>query len=154
VAEDDAAVTRFIGRFAEELVDSGMARMPARVWVLLLATDAGRLTAAEIAERLQISPAAVSGAVRYLLTVDLIVRERDPGARKDHYRVRDDSWFTALASRDARLARWSQILAEGAEGLGDGAAGSRVRQTQEFVDFMDRELRLMLDRWRAMRPQT
>ena len=41
--------------------------MPARVFSALLATDSGRLTAAELAERLQISPAAVSGAVRYLI---------------------------------------------------------------------------------------
>ncbi|MQA27430.1 MAG: MarR family transcriptional regulator, partial [Micromonosporaceae bacterium] len=38
------------------LADAGMARMPARVFVALLAADTGRLTASELAERLQVSP--------------------------------------------------------------------------------------------------
>jgi DNA-binding transcriptional regulator GbsR (MarR family) len=63
---DDAAVGRFVERFAAILEDSGVPRMPARVFVGLLATDSGSLTAAELAERLQASPAAISGAVRYL----------------------------------------------------------------------------------------
>ena len=57
--------------------------MPARVFAALLATDSGRLTAAELAELLQISPAAVSGAVRYLTQVGMVHREREPGSRRD-----------------------------------------------------------------------
>ena len=50
--------------FAFLLTESGVPRMPARVFASVLAEDAGALTAAELAERLQVSPAAISGAVR------------------------------------------------------------------------------------------
>ena len=60
---------RFVERFAR---DARGRRRPAharaRVLASLLATDSGRLTAAELAEQLlQASPAAVCGAVRYLI---------------------------------------------------------------------------------------
>ena len=42
---DQDAVARFVERFAGGLADAGMPRMPARVFVALLATDSGRLTA-------------------------------------------------------------------------------------------------------------
>src|SRR6266536_2218921 len=58
----------------------------------LLAADSGRLTAAELAGRLQASPAAVSGGVRYLVGVGMVRREGKPGSRRHHYRVPDNVW--------------------------------------------------------------
>ena len=46
--------------------------MPARVFAALLIAPDARLTAAELAERLQVSPAAISGAVRYLVQVRMV----------------------------------------------------------------------------------
>ena len=48
---DPAAVARFVERFASVLVEAGIPRMPARVFSALLATDSGRLTAAELSEQ-------------------------------------------------------------------------------------------------------
>src|SRR3954466_1525696 len=96
---DPAAVNRFIETFASAFVDAGVPRMPSRVFAAILASDAGRLTAAELAEQLQASPAAISGAVRYLIQVSLIVRERDPGSRRDVYAVGDDGWYEAIGRR-------------------------------------------------------
>jgi DNA-binding transcriptional regulator GbsR (MarR family) len=64
-AADDPAIARFVERFALTLLKTGLPRMPARVFAALLTAPDGRLTAAELAERLQVSPAAISGAVRY-----------------------------------------------------------------------------------------
>jgi DNA-binding transcriptional regulator GbsR (MarR family) len=91
-ARDPEAVSRFIERFASVLTESGVPRMPARVFIALLSSDSGRLTAAELAERVQASPAAIAGAVRYLLQVHLAIREREPGTRRDVFRLLDDSW--------------------------------------------------------------
>jgi hypothetical protein len=41
------------------MTDSGMPRMPSRVFVALLITDSGRLTSTELADILDISPAAI-----------------------------------------------------------------------------------------------
>ena len=59
------------------LAQAGIPLMPARVFVALLTADAPRLTADDIAGILQVSPAAVSGAVRYLLPIGLV----SPGDR-------------------------------------------------------------------------
>ncbi|MCZ0972823.1 MarR family transcriptional regulator, partial [Streptomyces albulus] len=50
-ARDDAAVLTFVERFAAQMVDAGMQRMPARVFSCLLASDSGVLTSAELGER-------------------------------------------------------------------------------------------------------
>src|SRR5438067_2054440 len=105
---DEQAVQRFIEGFASALTEGGVPRMPARVFSTLLATDSGRLTAAELAERLRVSPAAISGAVRYLVQVNLVSREREPGARRDHYRLLNDLWYEATINREYLLTRWEQ----------------------------------------------
>ena len=93
---DEEAVRRFIERFALNLVEAGMARMPARVFAGVLVAEDGRQTAAELAELLQVSPAAISGAIRYLTQLRLVSREREPGERIDHYRISSDTWYEAV----------------------------------------------------------
>jgi DNA-binding transcriptional regulator GbsR (MarR family) len=135
------------------LVDAGMPRMPARVFACVLAEDRGRLTAQELAARLQVSPAAVSGAVRYLVQARLLHRGREPGARSDHYQLSDDDhWYASMMERGQVLERFEQSARRGADVLGDGRpAGRRLRETQEFFAFMREELPKLLERWHAQR---
>ncbi|MEY9843630.1 GbsR/MarR family transcriptional regulator [Streptacidiphilus sp. MAP5-3] len=147
-AADQEELRDYIERFANVLTDTGFPRMPARVFVALLTSDTGRLTAAELASLLQISPAAVSGAVRYLSTVHLVGRERDPGSRRDRYRVFDDVWRDALLQRDSMLSRWETSLTEGIHMLGpDSPAASRLGESLHFFSFVRRELPLLLERY-------
>jgi DNA-binding transcriptional regulator GbsR (MarR family) len=147
-------VRRFIERYASALADAGMPRMPARVFVALLATDSGRLTAAELAELLQVSPAAISGAVRYLAQVNLVSREGEPGSRRDHWRVHDDAWYEALVRRDQLLARWGENVREGIEAVGPQTpAGRRLAETLAFFEFVHGEMPPLLARWRERRDQ-
>jgi DNA-binding transcriptional regulator GbsR (MarR family) len=149
-ARDEAAVATFVERFADLLVEAGMPRMPSRIFVRLLVTDSGQLSAAELAEHLQISPAAVSGGIRYLGQVDLVKRERPPGSRRDVYRVGHDAWHEALTQRDKMMLRWAESLRAGVETLGPGTpAGERVRESVEFFEFIAAEMPAMLERWRA-----
>src|SRR4051794_1974188 len=74
------------------LANAGLARLPARVFAALMATPDGRLTSAELATVLEVSPAGVSGAVRYLSQLRMIRRERERGSRRDLYVVMDDAW--------------------------------------------------------------
>jgi predicted transcriptional regulator len=151
-AVTNEAVRRFIERFALLLTEAGMARMPARAFAALLAEDSGRLTAAELAERLAVSPAAISGAVRYLTQVGMVVRDREPGARRDHYRLHDDVWTGMYLSRLGALKRWEEAMAEGVEALGtDGPAGRRVQETREFFAFLQDELPAVVEHWRRRR---
>ena len=147
---DDAA--RFLERFASVMEESGVPRMPARVFAALLTIDSGRLTASELAELLQISPAAVSGAVRYLTQVSLISREREPGSRRDVYRLHDDEWYEAIVRREPLLQRWERAVLEGVDAVGaDTPAGRRLRDTAGFFEFLQAEMPAMLERWRVQR---
>ena len=149
---DQQAVLRFIERFGGVLADAGMARMPARVFAALLATDSGRLTAAELADVLAVSPAAISGAVRYLIQLNLAAREREPGSRRDHYRVVDDMWYQAALRRDQMIARWETAAREGVEVLGPGTpAGSRIAETLAYFEFVQEEMPGVLKRWHDRR---
>ena len=153
---DDAAVVRFVEHFAQLLVEGGMARMPARVFARLLVSDEGRLTAAELAELLHASPAAISGAIRYLEQVDLATRRRQPGSRRDYYEVRGmDIWYEVMTRRDQLLNRWIEGHGEGLDALGDDTPGwRRVAETREFMMFMAKELPEVLERWREYRAAT
>jgi DNA-binding transcriptional regulator GbsR (MarR family) len=151
VVNDMDDVGRFIERFALLLTDAGMPRMPARVFACLMAEDSGSLTAAELGERLSVSPAAISGAVRYLTQVDLVVRDREPGARRDHYRLHKDVWIDMYVSRAAQLRRWQDAAADGAKALGDSPAGRRLAETRDFFGFLRDDLPAAMERWRERR---
>jgi DNA-binding transcriptional regulator GbsR (MarR family) len=151
-ARDEATVLRFIERFAADLADTGWPRMPARVFVALLTSDSGGRTAAELAELLRVSPAAISGAVRYLVPLGLARRERESGSRRDHYRVPDDVWYEVIRLREHVTARWSAVLAEGIKALGDGTpAARRLEETAAFFDFVRDEGAGLLARWHKHR---
>ncbi|WSQ32353.1 MarR family transcriptional regulator [Streptomyces sp. NBC_01230] len=134
------------------MTEAGMQRMASRVFAALLADDDGSMTSAELSEQLQISPAAVSGAINYLTQVSMVGRERDPGSRRDRYRLHNEIWYATFASRDQVLTRWERTLREGARTLGqDTPAGARLTETAEFFEFLQTELVGMMDRWRDYR---
>jgi DNA-binding transcriptional regulator GbsR (MarR family) len=149
---DDEAVRRFIERFALTLAESGMARMPARVFAAILTADDGRCTAAELAGLLGVSPAAISGAVRYLTQLRLVRREREPGERRDHYRISTDTWYEAITRREEMVARWEQDLADGVKAVGPGSpAGDRLEETRQFFEHVRQALDQAVLDWRALR---
>jgi DNA-binding transcriptional regulator GbsR (MarR family) len=144
----------FIERFASTLTQSGFPRMPARVFAALLATDSGRLTSAELAAMLHVSPAAISGAVSYLVQVNLASREAEPGSRREHYRVHSDTWYEAIARKDQVLDRCERSLRDGIDVVGrDTPAGARIAETLAFFEFMQTELPAMLERWRTRKAE-
>jgi DNA-binding transcriptional regulator GbsR (MarR family) len=138
----------YLERFASVLVAAGIPAMPARVFVALLVTDSGRLTAAELAEVLRVSPAAVSGAVRYLTQLNLVHRERVPGSRRDYYRMPDDIWSDMFQLRNQVMQRWAALIREGIELAGpDTPAGARLAEHATFFEFVSREMPEVLKRW-------
>lgn len=146
--------TAFVERFASVLTQSGFPRMPARVFAALLATDSGRLTSAELAAMLRVSAAAISGAVRYLVQVNLASREAEPGSRREHYRVHSETWYEAMARKDQVLERCERSLRDGIEVVGRGTpAGARIAETLAFFEFMQTELPAMLERWRLRKAE-
>jgi DNA-binding transcriptional regulator GbsR (MarR family) len=149
---DEEAVRRFIERFALNLTEAGMARMPARVFAAILTADDGRCTATDLAGLLGVSPAAISGAVRYLAQLRLVRREREPGERRDHYRISSDTWYEALTRREEMVARWERDLEDGVKAVGPGTpAGDRLDETRRFFEFSRHALEQVLLDWRTLR---
>lgn len=138
----------FIERFASTLADAGFPRLAARVFATLLVSESGRMTAAELADRLRASTGGVSGAVRYLVHLRLIRIERDPGTRRHAYVV-DGSWYEATVTANPFLERGEADLHEGIAILGDSAAADRLNETLELIQFLREETRAMMDRWAA-----
>src|SRR5437762_11238981 len=142
----------YIERFAAVLVAAGFPPMPARVFVGLLVTDSGRLCAAELAAMLRISPAAVSGAVRYLIQLGLVHKERVPGSRRDYYRMPGNMWDDLIRMRDQVMGRWTALVREGIDLVGpDTPAGERLAEQADFLEFTSKELSGVLDRWERHR---
>ena len=151
---DEDALARFVERFALVLAEAGFPRMPARVLVVLLTAESGLATAAEIADSLRVSPAAVSGAVRYLMQLELVTKEREPGERRDQYRIKEDLWYEAVERKDRIYARWAETLTDGIKAAGPNSqAGARLDETRRFFDFVRTETPAMMRRWRAMRDE-
>ena len=147
---DAAKTAAFIERFADAMVESGMPRMPARVFAVLLSEDDGAATAADLAEKLKASPAAVSGAVRYLTQVRLIRRERGAGERFDTYKLHNEVWYEAIYNREHVLTAWSSMSREGVTAVGENTrAGRRLEETARFFEFLQQEMSGLLERWRA-----
>jgi predicted transcriptional regulator len=150
---DNAAVARFVEDLASALMEMGVPRMPARVFAALLTTDSGRLTAAELAAKLQISPAAVSGAVRYLTQIGMARRETEPGSRRHYYRAPDNVWGEVIGIRDHLMSRWTGVLRDGVAVLGaDTPAGERVAESVRFFEFVSSELPQVISKWRERGP--
>jgi predicted transcriptional regulator len=149
---DDARVLAFIERFTSVLVAAGIPAMPARVLAALHVAHSGRLSSAELAGMLRISPAAVSGAVRYLTGLGLVHKERVPGSRRDYYRMPPDVWHEVIRMQHQVLTRWTTLLKEGIDVIGpDTPAGARMAGYAAFFDFMNAEFPALLSRWDATR---
>lgn len=96
---DAEAVRAYEETFTTVFMQSGLPKMTARVLVNLYTTDAGSLTAAELAAGLRISPASVSKAVTFLESQGLIRRERDE-RRRERYIVDNDVMYqSTMAER-------------------------------------------------------
>jgi DNA-binding transcriptional regulator GbsR (MarR family) len=148
----DQVLLRFVERFALVLVEVGLPRMTARVFAYALADDAERYTAADLASGLRVSAAAISAAVRQLVQLGYLARERLPGHRTDTYRIYDnDVWGSIIFQQDRVLARYEEVVADGAEMLGDSPGGRRLRETKEFFAFLRSEQPRIIQRWHAHR---
>ncbi|WP_432082806.1 helix-turn-helix domain-containing protein [Streptomyces sp. WAC 04229] len=133
---DAEAVREFEEVFTTVLMQSGMPKMMSRVMACLTITDSGSLTAAELVERLQVSPASVSKAVAFLEGQGLVRRERDE-RRRERYVVDDDIWYQSMMASARTTLQIVETARQGAGVLGSGTpAGVRLENVARFLDFV------------------
>ena len=147
-ALDDPRLHDVVEHLGGALADAGLPRLPARVFAALMAREDGRLTSADLATLLEVSPAGVSGAVRYLTQLRMIRRERERGSRRDVYVVMDDAWHDMLMQHDQLYAPILAALVAARGALGASTrAGERMQLSVEFLEFVTREMDGMTTRW-------
>jgi DNA-binding transcriptional ArsR family regulator len=127
--------------------------MAARVIFVLMTADEPALSAGELAERLGVSPAAISGAVRYLTQIRMVTRDVVPGSRRDRYRLLDDSWYEVTLEKMTLLTTLADLARAGVDAAGGEAtpAGARLAGMRDFYDFVQKELPALLDRWQSIK---
>jgi predicted transcriptional regulator len=147
-------VRSFVEKMGSLMFETGIPRMPARVFSALLASSSGRMTAAELSAMLDASPAAISGAVRYLIQIGLVARERETGSRRDHFVLHNDVFYE-LMSQDARaLQAWESGIRSGVDAVGeDTPAGRRMLEMLDFFGFLQEEIPAMMQRWKVRRAE-
>ena len=141
-------------RMASALHQAGLARVPSLVFSALIIDDDGRMTSAELTEALHLSPASISGAVRYLEQIGMMRRERERGSRRDVYVVEEEAWHTALMRRDQVYAPMIAALTSGLGAVGPTTpAHQRMLVTREFFAFINEEMTALADKWEQRRSE-
>jgi predicted transcriptional regulator len=149
---NEAEVHAAAERAAAGFTAAGFPKMPARALMALVSSEDGRLTAAELSEKLGVSAAAVSGAVRYLQTVGFVQRVSQPGSRRDMYALHDDEWYIASTRRSPVYQSLAALTDAVAEALPAGsAAGTRVAEMGRFYRFLAARVPSLLDEWERER---
>ncbi|KQZ10778.1 MarR family transcriptional regulator [Agromyces fucosus] len=133
---DPDAVHEYEEAFITILMQSGLPRMAASVLTCLYTSDAGSLTAAELVQRLQVSPASVSKAVALLENVGLVRREVEAG-RRERYSADNDAWYQSMIAAARSNAELAEAARRGVNVFGrDTPAGNRLQNMARFVDFV------------------
>ncbi|WP_326586274.1 GbsR/MarR family transcriptional regulator [Streptomyces sp. NBC_01294] len=146
---DPEAVLELEEQFTEMMIGTGLPRMTARVLTCLYVTDGGSLTATELAQRLQVSPASVSKAVGELEQQELIRRERDTGRRRDRYVIDADAWFRGWMASARQNTMLADFALRGAQVLGTATpAGTRMQDIGHFFEHVGRTMVKAAEEWR------
>ncbi|WP_406369783.1 helix-turn-helix domain-containing protein [Streptomyces sp. NBC_01550] len=137
---DAEAVREYEEVFTNVIMATGAPTMMSRVMACLTLTDSGSLTAAELVQRLQVSPASVSKAIAFLESQGLVRRERDE-RRRDRYVVDDDVWYQSMMASARSTAQLVETSRQGVAILGPGTpAATRLENIARFLDFVSESI--------------
>jgi hypothetical protein len=133
---DAEAVREYEETFTTVMMASGLPKMMSRVLASLYTTDTGSLTASELTERLQVSPASISKAITFLESLDLVRRQRDE-RRRERYVVDDDLWYQSMIRSARSNDQFVETARQGVDILGPGTpAATRLENAARFLDFV------------------
>ncbi|MEV1068730.1 helix-turn-helix domain-containing protein [Streptomyces sp. NPDC050263] len=137
---DAEAVRAYEEVLTTVFIQSGTPTMMARVLAGLLLTDSGSLTASELAQRLQVSPASVSKAVAFLDSQGMVRRERDE-RRRERYVVDDDIMYDSMMASARGTAQVAETARQGVGVLGVRTpAAVRLENIARYLDFVSESI--------------
>ena len=143
----------FIEAMGQELAGQGMPRMAGRFWGYLLIADPPEQSAQQIAERLEASRGAVSGAIRLLAGAGLIRRRTRRGDRREWLSAPAGALSGLMSGYLPRIEAFRRLTAEGLALVGDQPPpmGLGLRELHDFYSFFEREWPTLLSRYEAAR---
>ncbi|QNE20824.1 helix-turn-helix domain-containing protein [Kribbella qitaiheensis] len=137
---DDGAVREYEEAFTTLMMEQGLPKMTASVLTCLFVADEGSVTAAQLVQHLQVSPASVSKAIGFLEVQGLIRRERDE-RRRERYFVDDEVWYQSTIASARRTAHLAEIARRGVGVLGRGTpAAARLENIARFSEFISESI--------------
>ena len=152
MARDERAVQTAAEQSAALLTSAGFPKMPARTLMALMTSETG-LTAVELAERLGVSAAAISGAVRYLQTVGIIRRIAASGSRRDRYELPEDAWYAVLTGKSPLYGALASLAESATKAIDEpgSAASARLDEMAQFYRFFDSRIPALMEEWERLR---
>ncbi|MET8955875.1 helix-turn-helix domain-containing protein [Streptomyces sp. NPDC004393] len=147
---DAEAVREYEEMFTTLLMQQGLPKMMSRVLTCLYTSDAGSLTASELVQHLQVSPASISKAITFLESQGLVRRERDE-RRRERYVVDNDVWYQGMIAAARSNAQLAETARQGVSILGPGTpAAARLENIARFVDFVAESISRAADQAREV----
>lgn len=136
-----------VGLFFEQW---GGPRMAGRILGWLLICDPPYQSMGEVADALMASKGSISTMTRLLIQLGLIERTARPGQRRDYVQIRPGIWIDALGQRMRAVAAYRALAERGLALLDNSAAerGERLREMRDIFAFFERELPLLIERWK------
>ncbi len=153
--EAEQAAADFVATLGGNLAAQGFPRIPAFVIMALTVSEEGRLTAAELGDQLGVSPAAISGAIRYLTVLRFVQTATMPGSRRHVYSLSATPWYAAALDSSDRYRQLTRITRDAAAGItGRPRARARIEELAAFWEFLERRMPELLDEWSRERPRS
>ena len=136
---------------ATELANEGFPRVPAQILLRLMVEPDGAMTAAALGASLELSPAAVSGGIRYLGVLGFIRTDVLPGTRRHRYSLPSLPWYASTLIQD-RYGPLRVLIESGLDEVEPGAARDRLAEMAAFFRFLQTQMPRLWERWRQTRP--
>lgn len=120
----------------------GFPPMAGRVFGALLVADPPEQTAEDLADTLQASRGAISGAVQLLETMGLVERRRKPGDRRAYFLNKPNAWYEAFKREMLVFGQLRKLVDEGLELLPaeKPEVTQGLRDMQAMMTFWEDEL--------------
>ncbi len=151
IDDSDSEAREYLDQLGTLITRTGIPRTAANVMTTLFADDSAGLTAADLAQRLRVSPATISAAVRLLEAQGLIRRERKASGRRDRYVIGDDAWVRATLASAQQVRSLAAAAHQGVAVFGPTSqAGSRLRMMSEFLEFVGHDMVASAQRWQQL----
>ncbi len=128
----------------------GHPRMAGRVMAWLLVCDPPWQSVAEIALALQSSRSAINAVVNRMADFGMFERVAIPGERTTYYRINSDGGELLFHNMVQNMRSMRELAEQGLEALAwrEPEHNRRLAELRSIHAFMEREMPLMLQRWR------